>query len=185
LLRDAHFTGVGYGKVDLDWLLRSLRFGHSDDPERSPPLAIDGSKGLPAIESFILARLFMFEQVYFHKASRSSEWLLSRILDRAAELIRDGARLPDVPPALIGLTLQGDTDLDKYLALDDSSLWYALTAWRESKDPVLADLCQRLHARRLFKTLRLYGADQGPDTYGEARDIACELVRARGLDPDV
>lgn len=185
LLRDAHFTGVGYGKVDLDWLLRSLRFGHGSDSERAPPLAIDGSKGLPAIESFILARLFMFEQVYFHKASRSSEWLLSRILERAASLLRSGARLPDVPKALLGLTLEGDTDLDSYLALDDIALWHAITSWRDCKDAVLADLCKRLHARRLFKTLRLYGAEQGPDAYGEAREIACDLVRARGLDPDV
>lgn len=185
LLRDAHFTGVGYGKVDLDWLLRSLRFGHSDDPERAPPLAIDGSKGLPAIESFILARLFMFEQVYFHKASRSSEWLLSRILDRAAELLRAGVRLPSVPPALRGLTLEGDTDLDKYIALDDIALWQAITAWSDCKDGVLSDLCRRLHSRRLFKTLRLYGPEESPDAYGRAREIASELVRARGLDPDV
>src|SRR5690606_3694524 len=84
LLRDAHFTGVSYGRFDLDWLLRSLRLGAprpvpaaaaSAGPaartsrELAPSLAVDGAKGLPAIESFILARLFMFQQVYFHKAS--------------------------------------------------------------------------------------------------------------------
>jgi hypothetical protein len=90
-----------------------------------------------------------------------------------------------VPPALLDLTLHGDTDIEKYLALDDISLWHALTAWRGCKDVVLADLCQRLHSRRLFKTLRLYGADQSADAYGEARELACELVRERGLDPDV
>src|SRR5262245_22342702 len=97
LLRDAHFTGVGYGKFDLDWLLRSLCFGvprHKDD---SPPLAIDGAKGIPAIESFLLARLFMFTQVYFHKTERASEWMISRILQRVAELILDGARVAGVP----------------------------------------------------------------------------------------
>src|SRR5262249_26925795 len=64
LLRDAHATGVRYGEYDLPWLLRSLRF----DEAPQPGLAIDGTKGLAPIEAFILARLFMFQQVYFHKS---------------------------------------------------------------------------------------------------------------------
>ncbi|HXS19195.1 MAG TPA: HD domain-containing protein, partial [Polyangiaceae bacterium] len=67
LLRDAHFTGVNYGHFDLDWLLRSFCLSPTESAAITPGLAIDGSKGLPAIESFILARLFMFQQVYFHK----------------------------------------------------------------------------------------------------------------------
>ena len=92
LLRDAHSTGVRYGVFDLDWLFRSLRFqpfdarrstapaaagqAPSSSPSgmaQAPGLAIDGAKGLPAIEAFILARLFMFQQVYLHKATRSAE----------------------------------------------------------------------------------------------------------------
>src|SRR5690606_39405815 len=46
----------------------------------APGLAIDGAKGLPAIEAFILARLFMFQQVYLHKATRSAEWMIRTIL---------------------------------------------------------------------------------------------------------
>jgi HD superfamily phosphohydrolase len=75
LLRDAHATGVSYGMFDLDWLLRSLRFGVGTG-DTAPPLAIDGAKGIPAIESFFLARLFMFKQVYFNKTERASEWIL-------------------------------------------------------------------------------------------------------------
>ena len=52
LLRDAHATGVEYGKFDLDWLLRSIRFGEPREDGEAPGLAIDGAKGLPAIESF-------------------------------------------------------------------------------------------------------------------------------------
>ena len=66
LLRDAHSTGVRYGDYDLPWLFRSLRFSPAREGQ-APGLAIDGAKGLPAIEAFILARLFMFQQVYLHK----------------------------------------------------------------------------------------------------------------------
>ena len=61
LLRDAHATGVRYGVYDLDWLLRSLRFAPAPSEKIAPALAIDGAKGLPAIEAFLLARLFMFQ----------------------------------------------------------------------------------------------------------------------------
>ncbi len=69
LLRDAHATGVRYGVYDLDWLLRSLCFAPHAGADLAPALAIDGAKGLPAIEAFISARLFMFQQVYLHKAT--------------------------------------------------------------------------------------------------------------------
>jgi hypothetical protein len=70
LLRDAHATGVRYGLYDLDWLLRSLRFASTG--AAAPALAIDGAKGLRAIEAFITARLFMFQEVYLHKAARAA-----------------------------------------------------------------------------------------------------------------
>ncbi len=185
LLRDAYSTGVGYGTFDLDWLLRSLRFGVAESPDVAPPLAIDGAKGLPAIESFILARLFMFQQVYFHKASRASEWMLGRILARVRQLLADGARLPATPAAVESIARTGDADLADYLELDDTLLWQALAAWRNSSDKVLADLASRLYARRLFKTYELYGAELASDARREALDRAREVALAHGLDPDV
>ncbi|HEY3234850.1 MAG TPA: HD domain-containing protein, partial [Polyangiaceae bacterium] len=50
LLRDAHATGVSYGAFDLDWLMRSLSLGKAQTPSQAPPLAVDGAKGIPAIE---------------------------------------------------------------------------------------------------------------------------------------
>src|SRR6188768_207947 len=161
LLRDAHATGVSYGSFDLDWLLRSLRFGVPSNGA-APPLAIDGAKGIPAIESFLLARLFMFQQVYFHKTERSCEWMLARALERAQLLIADGTRLPGTPPGLAALLRDGDASLGEYLELDDPALWVALSAWQREKDPILSDLVGRLRSRRLFKTLELYGEAKTP-----------------------
>jgi uncharacterized protein len=184
LLRDAYFTGVTYGSFDLDWLLRSLRFGVPTDENVAPPLAIDGPKGLPAIESFILARLFMFQQVYFHKASRASEFMLSRILGRVRELLVDGTRVSHVPPAVAAVATDGDCSLGDYLELDDSVLWGAISAWRHSSDRDLADLSQRLFARHLFKTLELYGEQAQPDARLIALETAREIARDAGLDPN-
>ena len=88
LLRDSYMTGVRYGLFDLPWLLQSLRlFAHGD---AAPSLAVDGSKGLAAVEGFFLARLFMYQQVYFHKAARAAEVMLRGLFARALELTLQG-----------------------------------------------------------------------------------------------
>jgi HD superfamily phosphohydrolase len=184
LLRDALFTGVSYGTFDLDWLLRSLRIGEPEDELTVPPLAVDGAKGIPAIESFILARLFMFQQVYFHKASRASEWLLGKIIQRVATLLETGSRLPGVPKAVQRLATESDCDLADYIALDDNVLWEAIHSWQHASDPMLADLCQRLYHRKLFKTFELFGEDAKPEAYERYHEAAREIAQRHGLDPD-
>jgi HD superfamily phosphohydrolase len=184
LLRDAHFTGVGYGRFDLDWLLRSLRLGVPNQAQQAPPLAIDGPKGLPAIESFVLARLFMFQQVYFHKASRASEWMLSRVLNRVRVLILQGTKLPALPQAIVDLALNSDTSMEAYQSIDDMVLWECLRAWRSAPDAILADLATRLFARRLHKTYELYGQQVQPQWRDEAHAIVRDIAARANFDPD-
>lgn len=183
LLRDAHATGVRYGEYDLPWLLRSLRF--DDGPQ--PGLAIDGTKGLAPIEAFILARTFMFQQVYFHKSTRSAEWMIGVILRRALSLVADGVRLPALPAALATAAAGDAPTLGEYLELDDQVLLTAIHEWEGATDPILADLCKRLRARALFKTIELFHERDGgyaipPE---EALAKAREIAAAAGLDPEV
>jgi HD superfamily phosphohydrolase len=183
LLRDAHFTGVGYGRFDLDWLLRGFRLGATGS-NGTPRLAIDGPKGLPAIESFILARLFMFQQVYFHKASRASEWMLTRLLDRLKYLIAANKTPQATPAALSELAVSDDCSLEHYLELDDSVLWEAIRGFRHDPDPWLSDFAKRLFERRLYKTYELYGEQLQPAYRVNALDRVRDLARAAGYDPD-
>lgn len=183
LLRDAHSTGVRYGIFDLDWLFRSLRFAPSSDGS-APGLAIDGAKGLPAIEAFILARLFMFQQVYLHKATRSAEWMIRTILGRASQLIADGMRLPGTPKG-IELSAHGaPPSLGDYLDLDDSILTVAMRSWEDGPDKALTDMCHRIRVRSLFKTYELFGEQALPDGRDHAHQVARDIAKARGLDPD-
>ena len=183
LLRDAHATGVRYGVYDLDWLLRSLRFAPGVDPARAPSLAIDGAKGLPAIEAFITARLFMFQQVYLHKATRAAEWMIRAILARAVEVLRAGGELEAVPRAVAAGARGEAIGLADYLELDDGVLWGAMHAWERSSDRPLADLAARVRARALHKTLELFGEQATPQGRGRALAIAQDVARSRGLDP--
>jgi len=181
LLRDAHATGVPYGRYDLDWLLRALTFAQTTG-NAAPPLAIDGAKGIVSLESFVLARLFMHQQVYFHKAARAAEWMICAILGRAATLLREGTKLPAALPALASIAYHGQAPLGDYLELDDGALFVAMHAWESSSDPVLADLCRRIRGRSLFKTLELYGTDE--TSRASLLATARDLAKKRGLAPE-
>jgi HD superfamily phosphohydrolase len=183
LLRDAHATGVRYGLYDLDWLLRSLRFAPTSGAE-APALAIDGAKGLPAIEAFIIARLFMFQQVYLHKATRAGEWMIRTILGRAVRVLRAGGKLDAVPAAIGAAARDERIALRDYLELDDGVLWGAMHTWESAGDRPLADLAQRVRARSLFKTLELFGEHATPAGRERALIVARDVARARGYDPD-
>jgi HD superfamily phosphohydrolase len=76
LLRDAYFTGVVNGRYDSDQLIGSLRVL---DRGGAPVLGVD-SRGLVALESFLLARYMMFSTVYFHHTTRQYERTLQQAL---------------------------------------------------------------------------------------------------------
>ncbi|WP_437785094.1 HD domain-containing protein [Sorangium sp. So ce1097] len=199
LLRDAHATGVRYGEYDLPWLLRSLRFsdvqvelpgGGAASAPPAPSLAIDGTKGMSAIESFLLARYFMFQQVYFHKTTRSAEWMIGAILRRVVARLAEGDRIPEVPAAVAAMASGEMPTLGEYIELDDQVLLGAIHAWEAAPDPVLSDLARRLRVRSLFKALELFPEPgEGPADRDARRAEALETVRAiaqgAGLDPDV
>jgi HD superfamily phosphohydrolase len=187
LLRDAHATGVRYGLYDLDWLLRSLRFtsARGGGEQTAPALAIDGAKGLPAVEAFIVARLFMFQQVYLHKAARAAEWMIRVAVARAGQVLREGGKLDLIPYAVAAISRDQQVRLGDYLELDDDVLWGALRAWERASDAPLADLARRIRTRSLFKTLELLGEHGTEDGRQRALLIARDIARLRGLDAGV
>lgn len=66
LLRDSYFAGVPYGKFDLDRLVGSFSCCLEEESGQFL-LAIEG-EGVPSYEIFLLARVHMFYQIYFHKS---------------------------------------------------------------------------------------------------------------------
>ena len=65
LLRDSHHAGVQYGRFDLHRLVNTVQ-AIPGIRGRAPRLGISEG-GLHAAEGLVLARYFMFTQVYFHK----------------------------------------------------------------------------------------------------------------------
>jgi len=75
LLRDSYCLGVAYGKFDLERLFETIlhRF------HVNPPIIWEEG-GQHALEQFILARYFMFLEVYFHKTRRILDYHLYQII---------------------------------------------------------------------------------------------------------
>jgi HD superfamily phosphohydrolase len=66
LIRDSHHIGVHYGRFDLRRLISSVVAIPPDKEHPHPRLGIEEG-GWHAAEALVLARYFMFTQVYFHK----------------------------------------------------------------------------------------------------------------------
>lgn len=166
LLRDSKMCGVTYGQYDLDRLIQTITVhdGH---------IALT-DKGIHSAEEFLLARYFMYWNVYFHKATRSIETVLDKMLDRAVHLVRHGrqADLGFVPPGLEPILAGRPMTLAEYLQLDETDVMYALKRWTLSADPVLRDLSDRFINRRLFSGIRL------DDRLGKVLERQGDIVEA-------
>ncbi len=77
LLRDAYYTGVAYGMIDIDRFLQTLEVYNGE-------IAVS-RKGVGVIENILMARALMYSSVYFHKTVRIAELMLSKTI----ELIED------------------------------------------------------------------------------------------------
>jgi len=75
LQRDSFNTGVAYGTVDTDRILRKLKyFNH---------MLVLEEKAVSAAESMLLARFRMFPTVYAHHVTMTAEVMLSRSVEQA------------------------------------------------------------------------------------------------------
>ena len=108
LLRDSYFTGVEYGKVDVQRVIDSLRVADRH-------LAIQNA-GLYAFEALLLARYEMFKAVYFHRTVRAAELMLVNSMKLAEATLH----LTDL------------SNIDNYLEMTDERILHDLV----SLDPV-------------------------------------------------
>jgi len=155
LLRDSLYCGVTYGTYDLNRFVSTL-IAYKDVNEKKLELAIT-SGGIQAFEEFVLARYFMFIQVYFHKTRRHFD----RVLVNAMKDILPYGKFP--------------TEIEEYLHWDDT---HVIQKMKESntlstaqyieritmscvyESPAHADTGEMKHIRSLLKGLK----DKFPNT---------------------
>ena len=151
LARDSFFSGVVEGQVGSERLIKMLDVVNDR-------LVVE-EKGIYSIEKFIVARRFMYWQVYLHKTVLSAEFMLLKALHRARALAMRGEVLFASPALRYFLyqdvaVAEGDLSehaLNHYAQLDDFDIAGAIKVWQGHTDKVLSELCTRLMHRRLFK----------------------------------
>lgn len=153
LIRDSKMTGAGYGTFDLEWLINVLRIGKY---QGKIEVGLDLDKGLSIAEDFVMARYYMYKHVYFHKATRSVEVMIRRILTRA-QLLSDQGKL--TLNKHMKLLLSKPTTplsaeaIDSFLQLTEHTLWHYIYEWRLSSDELLRYLCDGIARRKLYKSI--------------------------------
>ena len=81
VLRDAYFTGVEYGQVDVHRLLNSFEVY-----EKENRLALDYT-AIYSLEALFISRYEMFKAVYFHKTVRAAEIMLVQAFMLADDIL--------------------------------------------------------------------------------------------------
>jgi HD superfamily phosphohydrolase len=93
LLRDSLFCGVRYGNYDLPRLLDTVAPIRDPDRDEWGIGVVEG--GVHALEALVLARYYMFTQVYFNVTGKALELHLSQWL------LEEGVRWPADPEAFL------------------------------------------------------------------------------------
>lgn len=85
LKRDAYYTGVAHGTIDIDRLLQTVGIFHGD--------LVINKGGLAAAEGLMVARALMYTSVYFHKTARIAELMLCKAVEHAPPEVLGDAHL--------------------------------------------------------------------------------------------
>jgi HD superfamily phosphohydrolase len=139
LLRDSHHIGVAYGKFDHYRLIDTLRILPSlpaTEQEGVPEPALGVEEGgIYSAEALVLARYFMYSQVYFHHIRRAYDIHLKDFL---VDWL-DGKRFP--------------TDLENHLRITDNEV--SAAAWQAAQDPTKPghESARRIVSHQHFKLL--------------------------------
>ncbi len=149
LKRDSFYTGVAEGNINSERLITMLNVVDGE-------LVIE-EKGIYSVEKFLIARRFMYWQVYLHKTGIVAEQLLIRVLRRARELSAQDVLIEASDALLYFLknTVRKDTIshdiLLKFSALDDIDILAALKKWQHHDDFVLSSLSKMILHRELLQ----------------------------------
>lgn len=147
LLRDSLYCGVTYGKYDLDRFVSTLTAYKQNNQLQ---LAIERG-GVQALEEFVLARYFMFIQVYFHKTRR----YLDKILVKSLKSVLPNGKYPDTTSEYLKwddiriLNLISESENDDVMAFKKRKI---MTCVLESK--AHSGIADKMNAKMIFNVLK-------------------------------
>lgn len=179
LRRDSLCTGAGCGHYDWYRILTTLELYGSGPARRD---IVWPQKAMLAIEEYIFARYYMYQNVYLHKTTRGFEKIVETLWARARALHRDGHDVALLPTIARFWSVDAPS-VAEYLAIEEFTFLQQIQNWTTHPDPQLCELARRfLHRNRLVPVDPPHTDDFAPDNQPwEAALYA--LLRRHGYDP--
>lgn len=165
LLRDSYFTGVEYGKVDIQRIIDSLYVV-------SNKLAIDRA-AIYAFEALLIARYEMFKAVYFHRAVRAAQLMLIRAMKIADRELHLTERWKS----------------NSFIDFTDENVLFELITLKK-KDSNVLNLVRSFKERKLLKCVYEVFSQIGPSTKLNwtnpefKRDLETKVARISDVESD-
>ncbi len=144
LRRDAFYTGVSFGKVDVNRILVSILIDNNE--------VVWSYRGLNALEAYVMSRYEMYWAVYFHKVNLAAQVLLRKIVKRIRYLINEGKNV-DIDKTLFKTIKEGK--IEDFFRLTDANVITSIYMGVNSDDGILSDLSKRFIKRDFFRTVEL------------------------------
>lgn len=158
--RDSLMTGTQHGAIDFEWLIANLEvgklpYGVDNVSVGEVETLVLGPKAIYAAEAYVLGLFHLYPTVYFHKATRSAEKMMTELLVKIiSETQQNGSGSTglDSRHPLIQFAIEPD-NIERILCLDDTVVWGALSMMADASDPLIAEFSKRIRDRKLFKCI--------------------------------
>lgn len=126
LLRDSYQTGVKYGLVDLQYLIRLLLVVKDPSITENNKVLVCNKKGQHVVEHFLMSRYFHYSQVVFHKTKAAFEGMIKcmyiKLIQKKKFIFNSLQEIED------------NINEDKFLKFTDSFLDVALSDYYNTTD---------------------------------------------------
>jgi uncharacterized protein len=176
LRRDSLFTGAGYGHYDYYRILNTLQLHPDAEGNRD---IVWSEKSMLAIEEYIFARHYMYQNVYLHKTTRGFEKMLEAMWHRAKCLFKKGDDVMLVP-AISEFWQSADPTVQQYLRIEEFTVLQQIQTWTKHSDKSLSDLARRFLHRKRFSMIESPPAKDGlAPSYDAWEEALSRLVRKR------
>ena len=130
LRRDSLFTGAGYGHYDYYRILNTFEL--LPDGEGNWDI-VWAEKSKLAIEEYIFARHYMYQNVYLHKTTRGFEKLLEAMWRRARRLFENGDDAL-LLPVILDFWRAEKPSVQQYLRIEEFTVLQQIQVWIDHKD---------------------------------------------------
>ena len=131
LLRDSFFTGVGYGQIDLDYIISRLAIFRDDG--QVADLCVE-HKGLHTVEHYILGRFFLQTQVIFNRKVRFMDLIYRDVMQYMVRHRNEDVRLMSLEELRDCIRSNGPDDLHKIYAYTDAQVFSKMRKLHEELD---------------------------------------------------